>query len=234
MQGVRTSSEPLTRPRRAAWRATLPVGEAERRHRRRLHAPASAAHRARPPTADHLRGASLAGHAGDGAIGARLAGAIGAAAIKLVALREFAAGLVAGALERIGGGLGQSEVAGGAPRRRAQGEAENITLNRTIFSVMAYAGVGEKGVIDDHVFQDRLCVWRECLQSAICENVTDWEAEKAKVCVEFGWTIDRLRKNPMVLEATLDRVYKKAPIAHLEKLCSAIAKKFGTSVAGAV
>lgn len=66
--------------------------------------------RARPPAADHLRGASLAGHAGDGAIGARLAGAIGAAAVDVVAFRVFAAGLGAGRLERVGGGLGQGEV----------------------------------------------------------------------------------------------------------------------------
>lgn len=70
-----------------------------------------------PPAADDLRGAFLVGAAGDRAIGARLAGAIGAAAVERRALRELAAGLVAGALECIGGGLGQRHVA--RERRRA-------------------------------------------------------------------------------------------------------------------
>ena len=75
-------------------------------------------HAARTPRADHLGGAFLTGRAVDGAIGARLAGAIGAAAIDIVALRELAAGLVAGALEALGAGLGQGDVPG--ERRAAE------------------------------------------------------------------------------------------------------------------
>src|SRR6185437_5356713 len=59
-----------------------------------------------------------------GAIGAGLAGAIGAAAVDIVALREFAAGLVAGRLELVGGGFRQREVAGGRRRSQRKRKAE--------------------------------------------------------------------------------------------------------------
>jgi putative ATP-dependent endonuclease of OLD family len=103
---------------------------------------------------------------------------------------------------------------------------DNASLNKNILAVMAYDGAGKDGSITAHVFGDNLCIWKDCLQSAISDDVAGWEVEKAKVCGEFGWTIDRLRKNRMVLEATLDRTFKKQKISALETLCSAIAEKF--------
>ena len=79
---------------------------------------------ARTPAADHLGVAFLVGRAIHGAIGAGLAGAIGAAAVDIVALREYAAGLVAGRLELFGGGFRQREVAGGRGRSQRQGKRE--------------------------------------------------------------------------------------------------------------
>lgn len=104
-------------------------------------------------------------------------------------------------------------------------DANNIALNKNIFAVMGYSGVGKDGSITETLLSNNLCVWKDCLQTSICGDINDWEAQKAVVCAEFGWTIERLRKNPMVLEATLDRVYKKGKIEVLEKLCSAIVAK---------
>jgi hypothetical protein len=47
-----------------------------------------------------------------------------------------------------------------------------------------------------------------------------------KVAAEFGWTIDRLQKNSMVLEAALDAIYKDGKIDHMEKLSDAILAAF--------
>jgi putative ATP-dependent endonuclease of OLD family len=105
-------------------------------------------------------------------------------------------------------------------------DANNIALNKNIFAVMGYDGSEKDGSVKGTIFGDNLCVWKECFQSSICEDITGWELEKAGICAEFGWTINRLRKNPMVLEATLDRTYKKGKIPALEKLCAAIADKF--------
>ena len=80
-------------------------------------------------------------------------------------------------------------------------DENNIALNKNIFAVMEYDGVGKDGSVADTILGENLCVWKECLQTSICEDISGWEAEKAGVCAEFGWTIDRLRKNPMVLEA---------------------------------
>src|SRR6185437_13804163 len=87
---------------------------------RRLHQRVGDA--ARTPPADHLGAAFLVGRAIHGAIRAGLAGAIGAAAVELLPVRERAAGLVAGRLELIGGGFRQREVAGerGSAGRKAE------------------------------------------------------------------------------------------------------------------
>ena len=36
-----------------------------------------------------------------------------------------------------------------------------------------------------------------------------WNAAKVTVAQQFGWTIDRLQKNAMVLEAALEKIHKK-------------------------
>ena len=70
--------------------------------------------------ADHLRDTAFVGLAGDEAVGALAALAIGAAAIARRALRERAAGLVADLLELGRAGLRQMNVAG--PRHAAEGQ----------------------------------------------------------------------------------------------------------------
>lgn len=111
------------------------------------------------------------------------------------------------------------------------GKPENIEQNKTIFAVMEYAGIGSDGSLNDHLFGDYFCTWKDSIQDAILENLPGWDDEKTKVCSEFGWTTERLRKNPMVIEATLERIYQKSKIAHLERLCSAIVKRFSPAPA---
>jgi predicted ATP-dependent endonuclease of OLD family len=109
-------------------------------------------------------------------------------------------------------------------------EPANIKLNKTIFSVIGYNGDGSDGSLQNHLFQDSFCVWKESLQAAICESVPGWEADREAVCSEFGWTVDRLRKNPMVMEATLDRAYKVGKVPHLDELSALIVKRFKAPV----
>lgn len=103
---------------------------------------------------------------------------------------------------------------------------DNVNLNKTILAVMGYDGIGSDGVVDSHMFNDSFCIWKNSLQDAICENVPEWETERAKVCAEFGWTADRLGKNPMVVEALVERALKNGKIEYLEKLAALIAKRF--------
>lgn len=105
-------------------------------------------------------------------------------------------------------------------------KSDNVEQNRTIFSVMGYAGVGSDGALAGHLFQSNFCVWKDSLQAAVCESFPSWDTERAAVCNEFGWTVDRLRKNAMVMEATLDRAFKVGTIANLETLCGAIVQRF--------
>lgn len=107
----------------------------------------------------------------------------------------------------------------------------NVDLNKSIFAIMGYEGIGSNGSIDHHLFEESFCVWKDSLQKAICEDVKDWEDERAIVCAEFGWTADRLAKNPMVVEALLDRVFKKGSIKNLEGLAERIVKRFSAVAA---
>jgi putative ATP-dependent endonuclease of OLD family len=105
-------------------------------------------------------------------------------------------------------------------------KADSVALNKAIFSVIGYDGPGSDGLLTEHLFSDSFCVWKDSFQKAICENVPNWMIDRANVCVEFGWTTDRLGKNPMVMEATLERVFKSGKIDHLEALAALITKRF--------
>jgi len=104
---------------------------------------------------------------------------------------------------------------------------ESIAQNKTIFSVMEYKGAGNDGVLTSQLVGESFCVWKDSLQVAISEKVPAWETERTAVCAEFGWTVERLKKNAMVMEATLERAFKRGAIEPLELVCEAIAKKFG-------
>jgi predicted ATP-dependent endonuclease of OLD family len=110
--------------------------------------------------------------------------------------------------------------------QRPEDIQRNTKLNKDIFSLLKFDGPERGGTFDGHVWGGNFCVWKDSLQAAF-DDLKEWEEEKQKVCEDFGWTIDRLRKNPMVLEAALERIYKEQPIPHLEKLCSAIFANFG-------
>ncbi len=105
-------------------------------------------------------------------------------------------------------------------------KVENVEQNKTIFAVIGYDGVGSDGALDDHLFEGSFCVWKNSLQAAVIESCPTWETERAAVSHEFGWTVDRLRKNAMVMEATLDRAFKAGQIEPLEKLCTSISSRF--------
>lgn len=102
--------------------------------------------------------------------------------------------------------------------------------NKDIMALVGYTGPGSDGSIQEHLFQEGFCIWKNNLQDAIAADVDEWDTEKQTTCSEFEWTIDRLKKNAMVLEATLERVHKNKKVPVLETLCSAISDKIGTVV----
>ena len=97
-------------------------------------------------------------------------------------------------------------------------------LNRDIFAIIE-VGKELDGTLKDTFWSDRCCAWKDSIQKSF-DDLDAWQAEKIKVAAEFGWTIDRLHKNSMVLEAALEAKYKSGKIDHLEKLCDAILKAF--------
>lgn len=106
-------------------------------------------------------------------------------------------------------------------------KTKNLKLNKNIMAIIDYKGDGNEGTFDSDIIADNFCAWKNCIQTAFSsELIKRWEEEKRKVCEEFGWTIERLRKNAMVLEATLTRIYDNKPIPHLDKLCDAVIAKF--------
>jgi len=106
----------------------------------------------------------------------------------------------------------------------AQDLPASIKLNRDIFAIIE-TGNELNGSLEDTFWAQRCCVWKSSIQKAFNE-ASNWQAEKVKVAAEFGWTIDRLQKNSMVLEAALDGTFKAGKIEHMEKLCDAILKAF--------
>jgi predicted ATP-dependent endonuclease of OLD family len=99
------------------------------------------------------------------------------------------------------------------------------SLNKNILSILEFKGDDKTGLFSDHVWGNNFCAWKNSIQDAF-DDLTAWEDEKQKIVEELGWTIDRLRKNAMVVEAALERLYKKHRASHLDKLCGAIIENF--------
>jgi putative ATP-dependent endonuclease of the OLD family len=104
---------------------------------------------------------------------------------------------------------------------------DNRSLNRNILKLVGYGGSGDNGALSEHLAGKNFFAWRESLQDALRDSIPEWDVEMLKVCQEFGWTISRLRKNAMVLEAALDRVYKQKNLEQLHNICLAILSRFG-------
>ena len=107
----------------------------------------------------------------------------------------------------------------------AQKLPNNVRLNKDIFALLGFDGLGKDGSLSGHVWGQRFCVWKDSIQDGF-DDIASWNAEKIKLAHEFGWTIDRLQKNAMVLEAALEAHCKKSTVAILEKLCIAILAAF--------
>ena len=100
----------------------------------------------------------------------------------------------------------------------------SIKINRDILAIID-VGAKYKGSIPDTLWLNRCCIWKNSIQKSL-SKAEEWHTEKVKVAAEFGWTIDRLQKNSMVLEAALDAIYKDGKIDHMEKLSDAILAAF--------
>jgi hypothetical protein len=104
---------------------------------------------------------------------------------------------------------------------------DNIKLNRNILAMLGFDSHGKDGIIAENLWGQNFCAWKNSIQASF-ENAEEWEAEKVLLAAEFGWKLDRLTKNAMVLEAALERLHKKSTVVHLETLCSKILERFKT------
>jgi hypothetical protein len=96
--------------------------------------------------------------------------------------------------------------------------------------LLKYTGEGKDGEFSSHIEQSNFVFWNNNIQSALLDDCKNWDETRAAVASDFGWTVDRLGKYAMVVEATLERCYSKdKPIATLEKLCKSIITCFDTS-----
>lgn len=105
----------------------------------------------------------------------------------------------------------------------------NLKLNREIFAILETKSVNEDGSLDEDVFGDNFTVWTNSIQDSFADKDV-WETERLSVIHEFGWTADRLKKNPMVMEAALDRFHAKSKAVHLDTLCTTILKYFSNDL----
>jgi putative ATP-dependent endonuclease of OLD family len=109
----------------------------------------------------------------------------------------------------------------------ADGDAKdaNIKLNKDILAILEFDSTGKDGTIVEDMMTENFCVWKNSIQGSF-EDGEAWRTEKVAVANEFGWKLDRLKKNVMVLEAALERLHKEKPVSHLEQLCSKIIEHF--------
>ena len=57
----------------------------------------------------------------------------------------------------------------------------------------------------DH-FDHHIVVWKTNIQAAISSDFTTWYESVKKVCTDFGWRYDNLKKNPAVMAHSLETV----------------------------
>lgn len=101
---------------------------------------------------------------------------------------------------------------------------KNVEINQTLLSLLT-AKHDQDGTIGSTVFGEHFCVWKNSIQDEIDDAVA-WQEAKAKTAEELGWSLDRLKKNAILLEASLDRYAKQASAKQYETLCGKIVAFF--------
>ncbi len=91
--------------------------------------------------------------------------------------------------------------------------------------VIALMKLGEKNLAwpDKDVIGAPLTIWKNDIQSALETDYKDWISDVKKVCEKFGWTYDRLKKNPAVVAYALSAALAaETKFPCLEKLRAAV------------
>ena len=53
---------------------------------------------------------------------------------------------------------------------------------------------------DNDYFSEHFTYWRSNIQDSISENIPRWKETCKLIAEEWGWTIERMDKDPMLLE----------------------------------
>lgn len=74
----------------------------------------------------------------------------------------------------------------------------------------------------DDCFCDSAVIWKDDIQAAMVADYHAWIDDVKKVCVDFGWQYDRLKKNPAVIAHTLETVLNRNKLGGLERASETI------------
>ena len=75
---------------------------------------------------------------------------------------------------------------------------------------------------DKDVYQEHLVIWKTDIQGAISADYAKWGDDVQNVCTEFGWSYNRLKKNPAVISHALSDVLIKQQIGCLTKVADSL------------
>ncbi|CEG06919.1 putative ATPase [Afipia felis] len=102
---------------------------------------------------------------------------------------------------------------------------KNVTLNKTLLSLIGESPAD--GNIQASVARKNFCVWKNSIQEEF-EDLAAWQTARNEVAESFGWKVERLKKNAMFLEASLEHYLKKSKAPHLEEIAQTITSYFDT------
>jgi predicted ATP-dependent endonuclease of OLD family len=101
---------------------------------------------------------------------------------------------------------------------------KNVEINQTLLSLLTAQPDQDGDIVATH-FGRNFCVWKDSIQDEV-DDAHAWQEAKVKTAEEFGWSLDRLKKNAIVLEASLDHYIRHATAVRYETLCNRIVAFF--------
>ncbi len=95
----------------------------------------------------------------------------------------------------------------------------NERQNENLGKFIAEMGVQLPAELGDDLIQEKFVSWENNIQKSIARTSPDWKDVCIKIAADWGWNIDRMDKDPMLLEAALQTILENNEfIPALDKL----------------
>lgn len=95
--------------------------------------------------------------------------------------------------------------------------------NHTLAKFLEPLGFKLPDEINSDIHTERFSCWKENIQESINSSCSEWRAICIQIAEEWGWTIDRMKKDPMLLEEAASRALSKSDtIPALEELSKSL------------